>query len=56
MASINATNMSDGYWRQLYGDIGNVHLFLKQLDIHKPEFLDEQDVAMYKAQISFVKA
>ena len=56
MASINATNMSDGYWRQLYGDIGNVHLFLKQLDIHKPEFLDEQDIAMYKAQIKFVKA
>ena len=56
MASINATNISDNYWRILYGDIGNVHLFLKQLDIHKPEFLSEDDIAMYKAQINFVKA
>lgn len=56
MASINATNISDSYWRVLYGDIGNVHLFLKQLDILKPEFLTEQDIIGYKAQINFVKA
>lgn len=56
MASINATNISDSYWRVLYGDIGNVHLFLKQLDILKPDFLTEEDIAGFKAQINFIKA
>ena len=52
---LNATNMSDDYWRRLYGAIGNIHLFLRELEIQNPPFLTEDDKALYIANTHFLK-
>ncbi|MDD7456225.1 MAG: RagB/SusD family nutrient uptake outer membrane protein [Bacteroidales bacterium] len=54
--NVNATNVPDRYWRILYGEIGNVNLFLRELDLQNPSFLTEADKALYKAHINFLKA
>lgn len=52
---LNATNMSDDYWRRLYGSIGNIHLFLRELENQNPPFLTEDDKALYVANTHFLK-
>lgn len=52
---LNATNMSDDYWRRLYGSIGNIHLFLRELENQNPAFLTEDDKALYVANTHFLK-
>ncbi len=54
--TVNSTNMPDGYWRTLYGEIGNVHLFLRELEAQKPDFLTPDDIKLYKAHCNFLKA
>lgn len=52
---LNATNISDEYWRRFYGSIGNVHLFLRELENQNPPFLTEDDKALYVANSNFLK-
>ena len=52
---VNATNMSDDYWKRLYGAIGNIHLFLRELENQNPSFLTEDDKALYVANTHFLK-
>lgn len=56
MGTVNASNMPDTYFRVIYGEIGNIHLFLKELNRQNPDFLTEQDKALYRAQLKFAKA
>lgn len=54
--TLNASNIPDNYWRILYGEVGNVNLFLRELKDQNPAFLTEQDKAYYIAQTDFLKA
>lgn len=54
--TLNATNVGDTYFRHIYGQISNCHLFLRELERQNPDFLTEQDKALYRAQMKFVKA
>lgn len=54
--TLNASTMPDSYFRHLYGEIGNCHLFLRELERQNPDFLTEQEKALYRAQMKFVKA
>ena len=54
--TLNATNVGDSYFRHIYGQISNCHLFLRELERQNPAFLTEQDKALYRAQMKFVKA
>lgn len=52
---INGTNVNDQYWRYYYGSIGNIHLFLRELERQNPAFLTDSDKALYKAHTDFLK-
>lgn len=53
---LNASNVNDYTWRATYGSIGNVHLFLRELEAQNPEFLTESDKNLYRAHGHFLKA
>lgn len=44
------------WWQELYGTIGHVHLFLRELERQNPPFLTEDDKALYRAHAAFIKA
>lgn len=52
---MNASNMPASIWQETYGAIGNVHLFLRELENQDPSFLTEDDKALYKAHAHFLK-
>ena len=54
--TLNASNISDSYWRVLYGEIGNVNLFLRELKNQNPDFLTEEDKVRFQAHADFLKA
>lgn len=53
--TINSSNVSDSRWRTYYGSIGNVHLFLRELENQKPDFLTEEDKELYIGHAHFLK-
>ena len=53
---LNASNVNDYTWRATYGSIGNIHLFLRELESQNPEFLTESDKNLYRAHAHFLKA
>ena len=55
-ATISSSSNQAQWWRELYGTIGHVHLFLRELDRQNPSFLTEDDKALYRAHASFIKA
>ena len=55
-ATISSSSNQAQWWRELYGTIGHVHLFLRELDRQNPSFLTEDDKALYRAHAAFIKA
>ena len=53
--NINSSNMSNARWRAYYGSIGNVHLFLRELENQNPSFLTEDDKNLYRSHAHFLK-
>lgn len=53
--TINSSNVSDHRWRTYYGSIGNVHLFLRELENQNPSFLTEEDKELYRGHAHFLK-
>lgn len=47
-ATISSSSNQAQWWRELYGTIGHVHLFLRELDRQNPSFLTEDDKALYR--------
>lgn len=54
--TVNASNMPDSYFRHVYGEIGNVHLFEREFERQHPDFLTEDDYNSYAAHIAFLEA
>lgn len=54
--TVNASNMPDTYFRHVYGELGNVHLFERELERQHPSFLTEQDYNEFAAHIAFLEA
>lgn len=54
--TVNASNMPDTYFRHVYGELGNVHLFERELERQQPEFLTEDDYNRFAAHIAFLEA
>lgn len=54
--TVNASNMPDTYFRQVYGMLGNLHVFEDELYKQRPDFLTEEDYQYYDAHIAFLEA
>lgn len=54
--TVNASNMPDTYFRHVYGELGNVHLFERELERQQPAFLTEDDYNRFAAHIAFLEA
>ncbi|MCI5717126.1 MAG: RagB/SusD family nutrient uptake outer membrane protein [Alistipes sp.] len=54
--TLNASNMPDTYFRQVYGMLGNLHMFEHELYKQRPAFLTEEDYKRYDAHIAFMEA
>ena len=54
--TVNASNMPDTYFRHVYGELGNVHLFERELERQHPDFLTEDDYNEFYAHIAFLEA
>ncbi len=52
---MNASNVPASKWQETYGAIGNVHLFLRELENQNPYFLTEDDKELYRAHAHFLK-
>lgn len=52
---MNSGNVPASKWQETYGAIGNVHLFLRELERQNPYFLTEDDKALYRANAHFLK-
>lgn len=44
------------YWQGIYGSVGHVNLFLRELDKHQPLGVTDKDRVLYKAHANFLKA
>lgn len=56
ISAAHDSNRAIELWKELYGTIGHVHLFLRELDRQNPSFLTEDDKALYRAHAAFIKA
>lgn len=54
--TVNASNMPDSYFRHVYGELGNLHLFERELERQHPDFLTEDDYNEFYAHIAFLEA
>ena len=54
--TVNASNMPDYYFRHVYGELGNLHLFERELERQHPDFLTEDDYNEFYAHIAFLEA
>ena len=54
--TVNASNMPDSYFRHVYGELGNLHLFERELERQHPDFLTEDDYNKFYAHIAFLEA
>lgn len=55
-ATISPTTNQRQRWRELYGTIGHVHLFLRELERQNPSFLTSDEKELYRAHANFIKA
>ena len=52
----SSSEVSNFYWTRIYGAIGHINLFLRELDRHSPLGVTDDDRALYKAHTNFLKA
>lgn len=52
----SSSELSNFYWTRVYGAIGHINLFLRELDKHSPLGVTDKDRELYKAHTNFLKA
>lgn len=52
----SSSNIGAKYWQGVFGAIGHINLFLRELDKHSPTGVTDSDRTLYKAHADFLKA
>lgn len=52
----SSSDLSHFYWTRIYGALGHINLFLRELETHSPLGVTDDDRNLYKAHANFLKA